>query len=184
MGNSKSILTGGGIADPTVVFDYLQTLGFQRGDHLHFSWSPSHEMRDQLQHWRQMGVSLSWETDGRMTMRTGELMDIIFMNEAELKMYQHQGLVTETWIKSSKHDVTVVVTLGDAGAEAYFGGQRFFCKARPVNVVDRTGAGDAFDAGFLDAWLDRSALDACLERGLGSAALVLGQIGPQYRNDI
>jgi sugar/nucleoside kinase (ribokinase family) len=50
--------------------------------------------------------------------------------------------------------------------------------------VDRTGAGDAFDAGFLDAWLDRSALDACLERGLGSAALVLGQIGPQYRNDI
>ena len=26
MGNSKSILTGGGIADPTVVFDYLQTL--------------------------------------------------------------------------------------------------------------------------------------------------------------
>jgi sugar/nucleoside kinase (ribokinase family) len=184
MGNSKSILTGGGIADPTVVFDYLQTLGFQRGDHLHFSWSPSHEMRDQLQHWRQMGVSLSWETDGRMTMRTGELMDIIFMNEAELKMYQHQGLVTETWIKSSKHDVTVVVTLGDAGAEAYFEGQRFFCKARPVNVVDRTGAGDAFDAGFLDAWLDRSALDACLERGLGSAALVLGQIGPQYRNDI
>jgi sugar/nucleoside kinase (ribokinase family) len=184
MGNSKSILTGGGIADPTVVFDYLQTLGFQRGDHLHFSWSPSHEMRDQLRHWRQMGVSLSWETDGRMTMRTGELMDIIFMNEAELKMYQHQGLVTETWIKSSKHDVTVVVTLGDAGAEAYFGGQRFFCKARPVNVVDRTGAGDAFDAGFLDAWLDRSALDACLERGLGSAALVLGQIGPQYRNDI
>src|ERR1700747_3380367 len=27
MGNSKSILTGGGIADPSVVFDSLQTLG-------------------------------------------------------------------------------------------------------------------------------------------------------------
>jgi sugar/nucleoside kinase (ribokinase family) len=77
----------------------------------------------------------------------------------------------------------VVVTLGDAGAEAYFGGQRFFCAARRVNVVDRTGGGDAFDAGFLDAWLDRSALDACLERGLRSAALVLGQIGPQCRNN-
>jgi sugar/nucleoside kinase (ribokinase family) len=172
MGNSKSILTGGGITDPSVVFDSLQTLGFQRGDHLHFSWSPSHEMRDQLRHWRQMGVSLSWETDGRMTMRTGELMDIIFMNEDELKTYQQKGVVTEAWIKSSKHDATVVVTLGDAGAEAYFRGQRFFREARRVNVVDRTGGGDAFDAGFLDAWVDRSALDACLDRGLRSAALV------------
>ena len=183
MANSKSILTAGGIVDPTVLFDSLRTLGVQRGDHLHFSWAPSHEMHDQLQHWRQMDISLSWETDGRMNMRTAEFMDIIFMNEVELNMYEHQGLVTDAWIKSSKHDVTVVVTLGDAGAEAYFRGQRFFCKARQVNVVDRTGGGDAFDAGFLDAWLARCALDACLQRGLRSAAIVLGQTGSQYRSD-
>jgi len=54
-GNSKSILTAGGIVDPTVVFDSLQSLGIQRGDHLHFSWAPSHEMHDQLQHWRRLG---------------------------------------------------------------------------------------------------------------------------------
>jgi len=183
MANSKSILTAGGIVDPTVLFDSLQTLGIERGDHLHFSWAPSHEMDNQLQHWRQMDISLSWETDGRMNMRAAEFMDIIFMNEVELNMYQHQGLVTDAWIKSSKHDVTVVVTLGDAGAEAYFRGQRFFCKARQVNVVDRTGGGDAFDAGFLDAWLGRCALDACLQRGLRSAAIVLGQTGSQYRSD-
>jgi sugar/nucleoside kinase (ribokinase family) len=182
-GNSKSILTAGGIVDPTVVFDSLQSLGIQRGDHLHFSWAPSHEMHDQLQHWRRLGVSLSWETDGRMNMHTGELMDVIFMNEAERKMYEHEAAVTNAWIKSSKHDVTVVVTLGEAGAEAYFRGDRFFCKAQQVNVVDRTGGGDAFDAGFLDAWLNRSAVHACLERGLRSAAIVLGQIGPQYRSD-
>ena len=64
-----------------------------------------------------------------MNMHTAEFMDIIFMNEVELNMYQDQGLLTDAWIKSSKRDVTVVVTLGDAGAEAYFGGQRFFCKA-------------------------------------------------------
>ena len=118
-----------------------------------------------------------------MNMRAAEFMDIIFMNEVELNMYEHQGLVTDAWIKSSKHDVTVVVTLGDAGAEAYFRGQRFFCKARQVNVVDRTGGGDAFDAGFLDAWLGRCALDACLQRGLRSAAIVLGQTGSQYRSN-
>lgn len=183
MGNSKSILTAGGVVDPTVVFDSLQILGAQRGDHIHLSWAPSHEMHDQLQRWRQMGVSLSWETDGRMNMHTAELMDIIFMNEAEKKMYEHEGVATETWIKSSKRDVTVVATLGDVGAEAYFRGERFFCKARKVNVADRTGGGDAFDAGFLDAWLDRYVLDECLERGLRSAALVLGKVGPQYRSD-
>lgn len=69
-------------------------------------------------------------------------------------------------MKSLKHDVIVVATLGDAGAEACFRGQRFFCEANQVNVVDRTGGGDAFDAGFLDAWLDRRDVDACLERGL------------------
>jgi ribokinase len=30
---------------------------------------------------------------------------------------------------------------------------------------------------------DRSALDTCLERGLRSAAIVLGQVGPQHRSD-
>ena len=181
MEKSKSILTAG-FVDPTVVSDYLRTLHVQQGDHLHFSWALSQEMHDQLWHWRRMGISLSWETDGRMNMRTAELMDIIFMNEVELKMYEHEGVVTDAWMRSLKHDVTVVATLGDAGAEAYFRGERFFCKAQQVNVVDRTGGGDAFDAGFLDAWLDRSALDVCLERGLRSAAIILGQVGPQYRS--
>jgi sugar/nucleoside kinase (ribokinase family) len=130
-----------------------------------------------------MGVSLSWETDGRMNMRTAETMDIVFMNEAERKVYEHECAATEAWIKSSKHDVTVVATLGDVGAEAYFRGERFFCKARKVNVVNRIGGGDAFDAGFLDAWLDRRVLDQCLERGLQSASIVLRGIGPQYRSD-
>jgi len=182
MGKSKSILTAG-IVDPIVVLDSLRTLGVQEGDHLHFSWAPLHEMQDQLRNWRRMGISLSWETDGRMNMSIAELIDIIFMNEVELEIYEHEGVVTGAWIRSSDHDATVVVTLGDAGAEAHFRGQRFFCKAQQVNVVDRTGGGDAFDAGFLDAWLDRCALSACLERGLRSAAIIIGQPGTQYRSN-
>jgi hypothetical protein len=64
-----------------------------------------------------------------MDMPAAELFDIIFMNEVELKMYEDKGIVTDAWIKSFKHDLTVAVTLGDVGAEAYFRGQRFFCKA-------------------------------------------------------
>jgi len=181
MGKTKSILTAG-VIDVAVIFDSLKTLNLQKGDHLHFSWFPSHEMRGQLQHWRDAGISLSWETDGRMNTAIAELFDIIFMNEVELKMYKDKGAVTDAWIKSPKHNLTVVVTLGDVGAEAYFKGQRFFCKAHQVNIVDRTGGGDAFDAGFLDAWLSRRPLDACLDGGLQSAAVILGQLGPRYRS--
>jgi ribokinase len=144
MGKNKSILTAG-VVDVAVVFDSLKTLSVQQGDHLHFSWVPSYEMHDQLHHWRHVGIYLSWETDGQMDMPTAELFDIIFMNEVELKMYEDEGIVTDAWIKSLKHDVTVVVTLGDVGAEAYFRGQRFFCKAHQVDIVDRTGGGDAFE---------------------------------------
>jgi sugar/nucleoside kinase (ribokinase family) len=118
-----------------------------------------------------------------MDMPTAELFDIIFMNEVELKMYVDKGIVTDDWIKSLKHDLTMAVTLGYVGAEAYFRGQRFFCKAHQIDIVDRTGGGDAFDAGFLDAWLGRSALDNCLERGLQSAAITLGQRGPRYQSN-
>jgi ribokinase len=181
-GESKSILTAGAV-DVHVVFDSLKTLGVQQGDHLHFSWVPSRKMHGQLQHWRHAGVSLSWETDGRMDMSAAELFDIIFMNEVELKMYENKGIVTDAWIKSSKHDLTVVVTLGDVGAEAYLRGQRFFCEAHPIDIVDRTGGGDAFDAGFLDAWLGRCPLNTCLKGGLQSAAIILGQAGTQYRSN-
>jgi sugar/nucleoside kinase (ribokinase family) len=107
----------------------------------------------------------------------------IFMNEVELKMYEDKGVITDAWIKSSKDGLTMVVTLGDVGAEVYFKGQGFFCKAHQVNIANRSGGGDAFDAGFLDAWLGRCDLNTCLERGLRSAAIILGQPGPQYRSN-
>lgn len=54
----------------------------------------------------------------------------------------------------SKHlDRTVIATLGSAGAVASQGGDVFRVPALPVDVIDTTGAGDAF-AGALAAFLD------------------------------
>ncbi|MDA8586853.1 PfkB family carbohydrate kinase [Rhodobacteraceae bacterium] len=52
--------------------------------------------------------------------------------------------------------------------------------ATPVEVVDATGAGDAFNAGFLSSWLDQAPLAKCLSKGndCGSAAVqALGGAG-------
>jgi sugar/nucleoside kinase (ribokinase family) len=180
VGGSKSILTAG-TRDAYPVFNSLAALEIQPGDHVHFSWALPESLHDRLRQWRRTGVSLSWETDGRMSMSAAELFDIIFMNADERSMYESSGALTNDWLNSSRHGVTVVVTLANIGAEAYLNGRRYFCGASEVQVVDRTGGGDAFDSGFLSAWLDRRSLDVCLKCGLESAAVIIGQLGPQRR---
>jgi sugar/nucleoside kinase (ribokinase family) len=181
-GGSKSILTAG-TRDADPIFNSLPALEIQPGDHVHFSWALPERLHDQLRQWRRTGVSLSWETDGRMNMSAAELFDIIFMNADERAMYESSGVLMNNWLNSSRHSVTVVVTLADIGAEAYLGGHRYFHGTSKVEVVDRTGGGDAFDAGFLSAWIDRRPLDECLKRGLESAAVIIGQLGSQRRSN-
>ena len=181
-GGSKSILTAGTF-DADLIFSSLSALEIRQGDHVHFSWAPPEDLHDQLRRWRRNGVSLSWETNGRMSTPTAEFFDVILMNADEKAMYARSGVLPDHWLTSPEHDVTVVVTLAGTGAEAYFKGRRFFCAAKKVKVVDRTGGGDAFDAGFLSAWLDRHPVDDCLRCGLESAAIIIGQLGPQRRSD-
>jgi fructokinase len=45
--------------------------------------------------------------------------------------------------------------------------------AQPVVVKDATGAGDAYWAGFLTAWMAGQTLESCVQRGIATAALRL-----------
>jgi sugar/nucleoside kinase (ribokinase family) len=51
----------------------------------------------------------------------------------------------------------IVVKLGGEGCVASHGGESIHVPAFPVDVVDTTGAGDSFNAGFLHAWLREKA---------------------------
>ena len=46
-----------------------------------------------------------------------------------------------------------------------------------VEVVDSTGAGDSFNAAFLDGWLQALPLAECLQRGVAAGARSVGAIG-------
>jgi len=59
----------------------------------------------------------------------------------------------------------VVVKLGRAGALAQRGSQRLTSPAITVDAVDAVGAGDSFDAGFLDQYVRGADLSACLAAG-------------------
>src|SRR5262249_3766254 len=71
-----------------------------------------------------------------------------------------------------------VVTLGPAGSLALGGAQRLACPAAPVErVVDTTGAGDAYTAGFLCHYVQTGDVAASMERASAVAAATLGHVG-------
>lgn len=58
-----------------------------------------------------------------------------------------------------------VVKLGSRGAAMHVDGVAYRVASPVVEVVDTTGAGDAFNAGFIDALLDKADPEECLRSG-------------------
>jgi sugar/nucleoside kinase (ribokinase family) len=71
----------------------------------------------------------------------------------------------------------VVIKLGPLGAVAATRDQRVELSARTVDVVDTTGAGDAFAAGFLPAWLSGATLNDAVSAATAMAARAVGRVG-------
>jgi sugar/nucleoside kinase (ribokinase family) len=74
----------------------------------------------------------------------------------------------------------VAIKAGPKGAVLGRGERRLRTAAPGVPVVDTTGAGDAFNAGFIDAWLDGASDQACLDAGVGSGSLAVGSAGGAF----
>ena len=73
---------------------------------------------------------------------------------------------------------TAVVKLGPHGSLARSSeGATAWADAEAVDVVDTTGAGDAFAAGFLPAWAAGEGLVTARERGNGAGAHVVARVG-------
>lgn len=80
--------------------------------------------------------------------------------------------------KAKTYDKLLVVTLGPDGSLAFRGGDSFRCVAAPVDeVVDTTGAGDAFAAGFLRQYCYGEDVSAGLKKGALLSAEVIQRIG-------
>lgn len=73
--------------------------------------------------------------------------------------------------------LTVVVKLGAEGALAVRGDEALRVPAERVQVVDATGAGDAFNAGFLYGFLAARPLGECLALGVACGSISTRAIG-------
>ena len=102
--------------------------------------------------------------------------DILFPNLAEGEALTGEKDPDRILEKLRPHYPAVVLKLGPEGA-VYAGGDLLREPAAPVRVEDTTGAGDAFSAGFLGAWLAGKSPAGALRGGTRLAALAVGQVG-------
>lgn len=113
------------------------------------------------------------------------LIDILFVNESELATLTGEDDF-DTGFDGLAAKVPVLVTTRSAkGAVASAHGERAVTAAAPVaKVVDTTGAGDQFAAGFLAGYAKGERLEVCLKRGAIAAAEVISHYGPRPEADM
>ena len=104
-------------------------------------------------------------------------LDVLLANEDEARALANGG-AAETLLD---HARLVVVKKGAAGATALDGARTVSVPAAAVDVVDTTGAGDAFDAAFLAEYLVHRDLEAALAAANRLGAHVAGRLGAQTR---
>jgi len=111
-------------------------------------------------------------------------VDLLFANKAELlSLYQTDDFEAALDRLSRDVDMAAVTMSGD-GAVVLQGGARTDVPAEAAEVVDTTGAGDLFAAGFL-AGLSRGRTPAAAARmGCVAAAEIIGHIGARPEEDL
>lgn len=103
--------------------------------------------------------------------------DILFANEAEiLSLYETEDF-EEAAAQVAREVKIAALTRSEHGSVILAGGQRHVIAAQPTKVVDTTGAGDAYAAGFLAALTRGLALPECGRWGSIAAAEVISHFG-------
>ena len=112
-------------------------------------------------------------------------VDILFANESEiLSLYQTESF-DEALQQVKTHCEIAALTRSEKGSVVVHGNEVHVIDAEPgVTVVDTTGAGDAYAAGFLYAYTQGRDLKTCGRLGGIMAAEVISHIGPRVASDV
>ena len=111
-------------------------------------------------------------------------VDILFANETEITSLYEENTF-EAAAEHARRDVGLAaLTRSEAGSLVVRGAETVEIAAAPATVVDTTGAGDAYAAGFLAAFTAGRTLDVCGRLGSLAAAEVIGHYGARPEADL
>jgi sugar/nucleoside kinase (ribokinase family) len=112
-------------------------------------------------------------------------VDILFANEGEIRSLRQTDDFEAAVAATAAKVPTLVVTRGEQGAIALQGGRRHAVPAEPVaRVIDTTGAGDLFAAGYLAGHLAGRDPAHSLRMGAIAAAEIISHFGARPESDL
>ena len=112
-------------------------------------------------------------------------LDILFANEAEIVSLTGESDFDSAVEAAAARVPLLVVTRSESGAIAVENGRRTDVPAEPVDeIVDTTGAGDLFAAGFLAGQAQGRTIEDCLRMGAIAAAEVISHYGARPEADL
>ena len=105
-------------------------------------------------------------------------LDITFANEQEISSLIEAKNFNEVINFSKQLNKLLIITRGEKGAIAVNGNEVVESDIQKnLKIIDLTGAGDLFAAGFLHGYINKLSTKACIEKGTEMSSKVIQQIG-------
>ena len=105
-------------------------------------------------------------------------LNILIGNENEINELTGKKNLLDSINQLKEFDKLIVITRSNKGSLAIKNNEVINCESVKVNkVLDLTGAGDLFAAGFLKEYLDKSDIKKCLTVGSIAASKIIQRIG-------
>ena len=111
-------------------------------------------------------------------------VDILFANEAELTSLYETGF-DEAVAQLKREGILAAITRGEAGCVVVTPNETIAVPAAPIaTLIDTTGAGDLFAAGFLTGLVRERDIATCAKLGALAAAEIIQHIGARPKTDL
>jgi len=105
-------------------------------------------------------------------------LDILIGNENEINELTSRKNLLDSISQLKELNKLIVITRGESGSLAIKNNEIIKCDSTKVDkILDLTGAGDLFAAGFLKEYLDKSDIKKCLMTGSTLASKIIQKIG-------
>ena len=105
-------------------------------------------------------------------------LNILIGNENEINELMQKNNLLDSMNELKNINKLTIITRSENGSVAILNNEIINCESSKVDkVLDLTGAGDLFTAGFLKEYLDKSNIKKCLQTGSNLAAKIIQKIG-------
>jgi len=105
-------------------------------------------------------------------------IDIVFTNEQEILSLINSKSFDDVVTYSKNLDKNIVITRGEKGAVSIKGNEVVeFAAKKNLKIIDLTGAGDLFAAGYLHGLINKMNMKECLAKGTELSSIIIQKIG-------